>query len=175
MQFDNKRDPNSESIWLKNDNNYNVQVPTDSCYSNLSQYGTHFGPNTVVGSYANPALGGGLVKKIQVPYPVEPIPDIMQKLGQPHEFNSGYNLHKLENKLGCIGKNCTNEVKNMAKDSLHCLLNCENNPKILECTEECVMKDPALKPLINCVKNNCFMNNNNCNFNYPTLNQTYNC
>ena len=30
MQFDNYRDPNAESIWLKKSNDYNVQVPEDT-------------------------------------------------------------------------------------------------------------------------------------------------
>lgn len=97
MQFDNYRDPNAESIWLKKSNDYNVQVPEDSCYSNLSHYGTGFGTNNFniyPQQHADPNLGGGLVHKIQAPYPVEDYPEIMQKLGPPHEYNSHYDGKK---------------------------------------------------------------------------------
>lgn len=97
MQFDNYRDPNAESIWLKKSNDYNVQVPEDSCYSNLSHYGTGFGTNNFNiyhQQHADPNLGGGLVHKIQAPYPVEDYPEIMQKLGTPHTYNSHYDGKK---------------------------------------------------------------------------------
>lgn len=93
MQFNNNRDPNKESIWLKPDNNYNVEAPSDSCYSNLSHYGTEWGSNNFNNYYnvnAEPTLGGGLVEKINMPYPVEPYPEIMQMLGEPHQYDSGY-------------------------------------------------------------------------------------
>jgi hypothetical protein len=90
MQFNNNRDPNKESIWLKPDNNYNVEAPSDSCYSNLSHYGTEWGSNNYYNVNAEPTLGGGLVEKINMPYPVEPYPEIMQMLGKPHQYDSGY-------------------------------------------------------------------------------------
>lgn len=88
MQFDNYRDPTAESVWIKNNRDYSVQVPLDSCYSNLSQYGTTFGTNNNSQQHADPNLGGGLVKPIVAPYPAEQFPEIMVQLGAPHEYKT---------------------------------------------------------------------------------------
>jgi hypothetical protein len=162
MIRNNKRDPNSPSIWI-DDNNQMVD-----CYSNLSMYGTNFGTNDKMPN------NKGLSQKIVMPYPVEPVPEVIQVLGQPHPYMSGYTLHKIEETLDCVGMNCKNQVKNMAEDSIECLVKCKSTPGMLgklECVEECVMKDPALKPLINCAKNNC-LENNSCGP-YQTLRKSY--
>ena len=105
MQFDNYRDPTAESVWIKKSSDYNVEVPVDSCYSNLSHYGTAFGTNNFNNypqQYADPNLNGGLVKSIVAPYPAEQFPEIMLKLGEPHEYNSAYDKKELFNCNGYI-------------------------------------------------------------------------
>ena len=84
MQFNNARDPNSESIWVKSKFE---QIPVNSCYSNLVNYGTNVNVNS---PYSDPNLNGALVHKIKVPYPVEELPEIILKLGKPHKFNTNY-------------------------------------------------------------------------------------
>jgi len=97
MIRNNFRDPKAKSIWLKQNDDYDVGIKPSDCYSNLSIYGTHYGTNS---THSYPAqqsmyhLGGGIVKKIEVPYPIEPVPEIMLKLGQPHPYDSGYKKHK---------------------------------------------------------------------------------
>jgi hypothetical protein len=93
MIRNNFRDPNAKSIWLKTSKDYDVGVKPGDCYSNLSIYGTHYGTNSThlyPSQHSMDYLGGGIVKKIIVPYPVEPIPQIMLKLGEPHKYDSGY-------------------------------------------------------------------------------------
>lgn len=90
MQFDNYRDPTAESVWIKKNGDYNVQVPVDSCYSNLSHYGTNFGTPNDPQQHSESNLGGGLVKSIVAPYPAEQFPEIMLQLGVPHEYKTAF-------------------------------------------------------------------------------------
>jgi hypothetical protein len=108
MQFDNYRDPTAESVWIKKSSDYNVEVPVDSYYSNLSHYGTGFGTNNFniyPQQHSDPNLGGGLVKPIIAPYPAEQFPEIMMKLGEPHEYMSAYDKKEIFNCNGYITAN----------------------------------------------------------------------
>jgi hypothetical protein len=94
MIRNNERDPNAQSVWLNKKQDYDVGVPMSNCYSNLSIYGTNYGTNNThpyVGQNSMEHLDGGIIKKIEVPYPVEPVPEIILKMGNPHRYDSGFN------------------------------------------------------------------------------------
>lgn len=86
MIRNNREDEDTgKSVWVER-----PEQTSSQCYSNLSVYGTNYGTNRTH-SYTNQEyVNGGIVKKIQVPYPAEPVPQIMQALGLPHKYDSGY-------------------------------------------------------------------------------------
>jgi hypothetical protein len=129
MIRNNSRDPNAKSIWLQNNNNdYNIGINSGDCYSNLCIYGTNYGTNsTHYYSSQIQNLDGGIVKPIISPYPVEPIPEIILKLGQPHTYDSGYNKsnHNLGFEPGYDLSSCNS--KNNLSESEYLSSNNSNN------------------------------------------------
>jgi hypothetical protein len=119
MIRNNRRDPNSKSVWL--DNNTDTQVKPNDFYSNLYVYGTNYGTNTThyyPDQTMNGCGEGGIVKKIIVPYPVEPYPEIMLKLGEPHTYNSGYTSKtNLGFQTGFDLSNCKDNANNNSPQS----------------------------------------------------------